>query len=247
MRQYYFSRLLAVGVVVVAFAASADAQKNSSVPVTTTLADVGTTSYPLRVQSDRKGAYVTQVVKRTPQVDSELIVNRNGTDWSLTTYYGPGFTATNRTVFFDLREQLTPGAFVTPLIGTADGVPVEYGWSSAHLIAKCSVAGIDMRTMAPGTSVLCPGSLRFRALNGEWYRFSFQPDNFPTSQRFLVTCTQADSTGCRVWTIGPSGTALTGDDPNPKSRNTLLHIDQGSAILAVGGDYYVSFGFTVAR
>jgi hypothetical protein len=40
---------------------------------------------------------------------------------------------------------------------------------------------------------------------------------------------------------------LTGTDPNPKSLHTLLQIDDGGSILAVGGDYLLSFAFTVTR
>ena len=62
-----------------------------------------------------------------------------------------------------------------------------------------------------------------------------------------MTCTAADTTGCKVWTISPSGTAVTGTDPNPKGLNKLLLIDSAGTVLAEGGDYYSSFSITVAR
>jgi hypothetical protein len=57
----------------------------------------------------------------------------------------------------------------------------------------------------------------------------------------------ADATGCKVWTVTPSGTTTTGTDPNPKNYTKLLHINETGDILAEGGDYYLSFSITFAR
>jgi hypothetical protein len=249
-RTRQFSGLLALALATGPLTAGPSAQKNPDIPVTVTIADRGAADQPLRVQSDRKGAYVTKAVKQTKQVDSALLVNPTGTDWSLTTYYVSrgSYAASDRTVFFDLREQAAAGSFVTPILGTdALGAAVEYGYVTAHLIAKCSMVNVDMTRMATGATASCPGSLRFRAPDGLWYRFSFQPDNFPQVDRFLVTCSQANSTGCRVWTVTPGSSRTTGTDSNTKSLNTLLAIDEAGNILSVGGDYYLSFSITVAR
>lgn len=223
--------------------------KRTIIEVTSTLADLGSSGHPLLVQSDRKGPYVSTVVKNVRQVDSILIHDQYGTDWSLTTYYvlRNSYVASDRSVFFNLAEQVQAGGFVSPILGTAEGLPVERGYVTSHLTTKCSVDNIDMLAMASGATVLCPGSLRFRAPDGLWYRFSFQPNNFERSEKFSVTCTRGDITGCREWRIVPSGTTLTGTDPNPKSLHTLLQIDDGGSILAVGGDYLLSFAFTVTR
>ncbi|MBA3641454.1 MAG: hypothetical protein H0W53_19725 [Acidobacteria bacterium] len=69
--------------------------------------------------------------------------------------------------------------------------------------------------------------------------------NYPQVDRFGVTCTRGDGTGCREWTIAPGTTTVTGTDP--KSLNTLLLIDDGGTILAQGGDYRLSFRITVTR
>lgn len=241
---------LALALVAGGALAAAAPSRTSNIPVTTTLADLGTTGAPLRVQSDGRGAYTTVTVNRVKRVDSLLIVNPTGTDWSLTTYYNSkgALVASDRTVFFDLRELAAAGGFVTPILGTdAYGAAAEYGRATAHLTAKCSVVNVDMTKMALDATAQCPGSLRFRAPDGVWYRFSFQPDNYPNSERFLVTCTQVDGTGCKVWTLAPVSTRTTGGDPNPKSLNTLLQIDASGNILAVGGDYYLSFSITLAR
>ena len=225
---------------------------NPNIPVTVTIADIGPGDNAFWVQSDRKGAYVTKTVNKIKQVDSLLIVNPTGTDWSLTTYYVSkgSYAASDRKVFFDLREQAAAGAFVTPIMGTDTSglpVPVQYGSVTPHLTAKCSVVNVDMVRMTLGGTALCPGSLRFRAPDGLWYRFSFQPENFPQVDRFLVTCQQVDGSGCRVWTVAPGNSRVTGTDSNTKALTTLLAIDEGGNILSIGGDYYLSFSFTVAR
>lgn len=230
---------------------AARAPRPSHYLVTTTIADVGG-SHALSVQSDRQGAYSTKTVNRVTQVRSAIDMFQTGSDWSLTTYsYAGGkggYAASDRTVFFDLREQFAAGGFDTPQMGTdGGGLPVEYGPVTSHLIVKCSNAGLDMLKIPVGVTAVCPGSLRFRAPSGQWYRFSFQPANYPEVDPFHVTCTAADPTGCKVWSIAPSGTAVTGDDPNPKGLNKLLLIDSGGTVLAEGGDYLMSFSITVAR
>jgi hypothetical protein len=227
----------------------ARAPRTTQIQVTTTIADLGG-DHELRVQSDRKGAYATKVVNRVTQVTSVIDQYLTGSAWSLTTYYTVkgNYTASDRTVFFDLRERAATGSFATPPIGTdGDGAPVEYGQVTSHLIAKCSLVNVDMLKIPLGWTASCPGSFRFRAPDGQWYRLSFQPDNYSEVDRLNVTCTAADSAGCKVWTIASGGTAVTGTDPNPKSLNNLLLIDSGGAVIAEGGDYYLSFAITVAR
>lgn len=245
-----FSTLIVVGLAVGAVSRLTTASPRSiDVPVTTTIADIVAGS-PLGIESDRQGAYLTSTVRKVAQVQSTLLSNSTGHDWSLTTYYSSkgGFADSNRTVFFDLREQVNAGSFSTPSLGTdTNGAPVEFGWVTAHLISKCSGVNVDMIKMPNGAAALCPGSFRFRSPNGQWYRFSFQPENYPDVDRFKVTCVAADSTGCKVWTISPSGTVITADDPNPKSLNKLLLITDQGEILAEGGNYYLSFSITVTR
>lgn len=246
-----WSALVVLGVMVGGLSlVAARAPRPSQYLVTTTIADVGG-SHALSVQSDRKGAYVTKTVNRVTQVRSAIDMFLDGSDWSLTTYsYAAkgGYTASDRAVFFDLRERLVPGGFDTPQMGTdGRGLPVEYGQVTSHLIVKCSNAGLDMLKIPVGGTAVCPGSLRFRAPSGQWYRFSFQPENYAGVDPFSVTCSAADATGCKVWSITPSGTTLTGSDPNAKGVNKLLLIDGGGTVLAVGGDYLMSFSITVAR
>lgn len=245
-----WSALVGLGVMVGSLSLiAAPAPRPSQYLVTTTIADVGG-SHGLRVQSDRQGAYVTKTVNKATQVRSAIDVFQTGSDWSLTTYYTAkgGYSVSDRTVFFDLREQVAAGGFSTPQLGTdSAGAPAEYGQVTSHLIVKCSNANLDMLQIPVGSTAVCPGSLRFRAASGQWYRFSFQPDNYLEVEPFQVTCTAADTTGCKVWTIAPSGNAVTGDDPNPKGVNKLLNIDSGGTVLAEGGNYLMSFSITVAR
>ena len=208
--------------------------------VTTTIADVGG-GFPLRIQSDRQGAYVTKSVGKTVQVKSVIDTFFDGSDWSLTTYYVAkgSYVASDRRVTFDLSDQLTVGAFPTPALGN--------GQMTAHLIVKCSNVNAALAAIPLGATVKCPGSARFRAPDGQWYRLSFSAENYPAVDPYAVTCTAADGQGCKVWTITPGGTTVTGNDPNPKGLNRLLLINANGDILAEGGDYYTSFSITVAR
>jgi hypothetical protein len=210
------------------------AGKITTIPVVVTIADSANGAW-LRAQSDTRGAYVN-----TSKVSSTIITNMQGSDWQLTTYYQTkrAYAPSDRTVLIDLSEQVSEGSFPTP---------VTSAYMPAHLIAHCSRVGVDMVKMSVGQFAACPGSFRFWAPDGLWYRVSFNPDNFPGVDLIKVTCTAADSTGCKVWTATPTGTVLTGDDPNPKNLGKLLQIDQSGNILAYGGDYYLSFSITVAR
>ena len=212
--------------------------KPSRVLVTTTIANSQNGS-SLRVGSDLQGAYVTTYNKKQEAVSTSIDRFQEGTDWMLTTYYGINQTPSNRTVFFDLSEPVAPSN-PTPPFATGSG--------QAHLIAKCRLVNVDMYKLTPGSYADCPGSFRFQASDGSWYRFSFQPDNFPNVNRLRVTCLSADGAGCKVWTIAPSGSVITGSDPNVKGRQKLLLLDGDTeAIAADFGDYYLSFSITVAR
>jgi hypothetical protein len=149
------------------------------------------------------------------------------------------YVASNRKVFVDLSEQLTMGGFATPALGD--------GQLTAHLIAKCSQVNVDLVGMSLGSTALCPGSARFLAPDGNWYRLSFNPDNYSEVNPFAVACTASDRSGCKVWTITPSSPVVTGNDPNRKSLNRLLLINANGEILDEGGGYYTSFSITVAR
>ena len=230
-----------------ALSSPAIAQKNAPIEVATTIADLGPSGSAYRVQSDRKGPYVTTVVNRQTQVKNILIVSAAGTDWSLTTYAngrGNSYVPTDRTVFFDLSELAAEGTFATPFLGT--------GYRPAHLTAKCSDVGVDMTKMALNATAECPGSMRFWAADDLWYRFSFDPEKFAGVDRFAMTCTSTTVTrgviACTRWTVRPGTARTTGTDPNAKSLNRLLHIDAASNVLNPdGGLYYLSFAFDVSR
>ncbi len=216
---------------------AAAAPKSATVNVTTTIAD-SQDGVGLLVGSDTQGAYVTTVVKKQEAMSSAIRSYSDGTDWWLTTF-GARQTPGGRSVFFSLTEPASPANPIPPF---------TTGYAQAHLIAKCRLVGVDMFRLTPGTAVDCPGAFRFQAEDGSWYRFSFQPENFPQVNRLRVTCLSSDSGGCKVWTIRPASTLVTGTDPNPKSLNTLLLIDDFSEeVVANFGDYYLSFAITVAR
>lgn len=227
--------LAAAGVIGV----SAAGGNYSTVPVTTTIADLGASAVPLRVGSDGKGAYPGADAK----VVSGIYRNMQGSGWALTTYYSAKrrLQGSSRTVWFDLTEPATAGNPPAP-------VPEPGALLQAHLIAKCDQAGVDMLAMAAGTSAVCPGTFRFQAADGSWYRLAFNPENYPHVDPIRVTCTAADGAGCQVWTLAPSGQPSPGDDPNPKNLSRLLLIDANGGVLDdLRGDYYISFSITVAR
>jgi hypothetical protein len=206
--------------------------------VRTTIYDSDGTS-ALRVQSDGKGVYQTTTVGSKTTVSSSIVSFNYtvGQDFFLTTYYPfkNSYAASGRTVRIDMSQQLSAGAFSTPALNTG-GAPV-------HIGVKCRLATpnpISLVGMAVNQAVECPGTFRFWAPSGEWYRFSFQPENFSASDRWKVTCIAAGTSGCTKWTITPSGT-------DGLSRNTLLHIDDGGTILEVGGDYALTYSFLVER
>jgi hypothetical protein len=218
---------LAAGIVIPTLHSSA---AGSDTLVTTTIAD-SQNGNPFRVESDLKGSYVN-----TKLIQS-LIQGSPG-DWILTTY-GPNSAPSNRTVFFDLTE---------PVSSSNPVPPFETAYVQSHLIAKCHLVNVGFLQIPAGTTVQCPGSFRFQAPNGLWYRLGFQPNNYPGVNPMNVTCNTADAGGCKLWTITPSGTTLTGTDPNPKNINKLLQIDpKTDAAIADLGDYYISFSITVAR
>ena len=210
------------------------AKPPADVPVVATLADTASGAW-LRVGSDTQGAYVT-----TSQTTSIIQQRPTGTDWLLTTYYTRrgSFAPSTRGVRFDLSEQHTSGAFPTPIAGVTT-MPVQ-------LKVGCSHANVDMLGLTQGQSVICPGSYRFWAPNGHWYRLAFNADNYPEVDGLTVTCTTAVPTGCKIWTITPSG-APTLADANPKNHTRLVEIDEDGFVVAEGGTYYVSFAITLAR
>ena len=218
---------------------SAAGGKFTEVPVMTTMADLGDSAVPLRVGSDGKGAYPGADAK----VVSHIYRNMQGSGWMLTTYYTAKrrVQGSSRSVWFDLTEPAASGNPPAP-------IPVPGALLQAHLTAKCDRAGVDMLALAAGTSAVCPGAFRFQAADGSWYRLAFDPDNYPHVNPIRVTCTVVDGGGCKVWTLGPSGPASPGDDPNPKNVSRLLLIDENGGILDdQRGDYYISFSITVAR
>jgi hypothetical protein len=218
---------LAAGIAMATLHSSAAGNRDTL--VTTTIADSQNGS-PFRVESDLKGSYVN-----TKLIQSLI---QSSTDWTLTTY-GPNFSPSNRTVFFDLTEPVSSGNPVPPF---------ENAYVQSHLIAKCHLVNVEFLQIPVGTTVQCPGGFRFQAPNGFSYRLSFEPNNYPGVNPMNVTCNTADSGGCNLWTIAPSGTTLTGTDPNPKNVNKLLQIDpKTDAAIADLGDYYISFSITVAR
>ena len=213
----------------------------ADVPVRTTIAD-SDASGPLRVRSDGNNpdVYETTTVGAKTTVTSMIysFQGTSGQDFFLTTYYPykNGFAASSRTVGIDLAGRVFGGGFSPPDLGTTGQVPVQ-------LSVKCRMAtpnAVSLVGMTYNQSVECPGALRFWAPDGQWYRFSFQPEKFSNSDRWKVTCSAVGSSGCTKWKVEPSGS-------DGESVNTLLRIDLQGTILEVGDDYRLTFSILVER
>jgi hypothetical protein len=251
----YVGSALALGLAVVTLATGCDSQSNAVVPttasaigsidataakpagdtaVTATIAD-SLNGFPLRVKSDGAGVYTNTTTTRS-------LIQGNTGDWELTTYTRDkrgNLIAGPRAVFFDLTEPVAPGN---------PPPPFQTSTLQAHLIAKCSVVGVNVLTIAAGTTASCPGDFRFDLSNTLAYRLSYAPNNFAEVNYMDITCLAADSKGCKQWTIATDGHALTGSDPNRKGVQKLLQIDpQTTGIIADLGDYYISFFISLAR
>lgn len=222
-------------------AASAKGGPPPDILVKTTIFNTDGAS-PLTVQSDGnpQAIYQTTTSGKTTTVTSKIysFLGTVGQDFFLTTYYSTknSYVASGRTVGIDLSGQSGTGSVPTPDLGTTGQVPVQIG-------VKCrnaTPAAVSLVGMTLNQSVECPGSLRFWAPDGRWYRFSFEPANYSNSYRWLVTCTAAGSSGCTKWTITPSGAGGT-------SVNTLLLIDSSGNILDVGADYTLNYSILVER
>jgi hypothetical protein len=212
------------------------AAPRTSYPVRVTIADVQA-EHPLLVQSDGLGDYEPGQI---PQSSIELY--KNGyTDWLFTTYVISArgkVTPSNRNVLFNLNEAVSP-----------DNVPSPIGaeYLQAHLKVACTDVNVNMLRIPPGGTVVCPGGFRFLARDGRWFRLAMSPMNFSDVNPVHVTCVSADSTGCRTWSITPSSTVTTGDDPNPKNVVKLLRVDANGIVLEQLGNYYLSFAITLRR
>jgi hypothetical protein len=205
-----------------------------TVTVSSVIADAQN-GYPLRIGSDDLGAYVN-----TRTVESVLEPQNSGTDWLMSTYGSVYRGGSNRTVVIDLSE---PASFSNP------PPPFTLAAVQTFLAAKCgSVQAIDMLKIPAGSTVQCGGAFHFVAPNGNWYKLSARPDNYPDVTDMNVTCLTADSSGCRTWSIRPDSLLTTGGDPNVKGVQRLLQYDQPTdRVLADLGDYYISFAYTISR
>jgi hypothetical protein len=217
----------------IAAASIGGSAKTTSMAVTTTIANAQN-GHSLRVGSDGQGGYVN-----TKQIESVVEHQTGGSDWLMSTYGAVYRGPTNRTVLFDLTEPVSTGN---------PPPPISVALAQAFLATKCSDVNIDLLAISSGSTVQCPGAFHFQGPNGSWYRLSFRPEIYPEVNDMNVSCTAADTSGCKTWSITPNGNYLTGTDPNPKGINKLLQYNPSTdAVIADLGDYYISFSIAVAR
>jgi hypothetical protein len=216
--------------------ATSFAQPRTSVPVHVSIADVQA-EYALLVQSDGMGEY-----EHDQEVQSTIEQYKTGyTDWLFTTYVLGArgkVTPSNRNVLFDLSEP-----------ASLDNLPSAIGaeYLQAHLKVGCTEVNVNMLRIAAGATIQCPGSFRFLARDGRWFRLAMNSNSFSDVDPLNVTCTSGDSSGCRTWNLAPSSTFRTGEDPNPKNVTKLLRIDVNGKVLEQLGNYYLSFSIDLRR
>ena len=252
MTKNTWALVAAVALGLASLSAISAAPKNGPILVKTHVAD-SIDGYPLRVQGDgilvqQDGSlYETTTIRKVQTIYSAIDRFLTGTGWSLTLYaYDRNWTPSGRTVFFDLSEPAVAQPQFPDYPNSNLPQPPEAGYYPAHMIAKCNVVNVDMLTLTIGGSVQCPGSFRFQATDGAWYRLAFNPSNYPQVNPLQVTCLTTANNACSSWSLTPSGGAST-TDPLPKNVTKLLRINTNEEVLADLGDYYVSFNITVKR
>lgn len=175
-------------------------------------------------------------------VTSILIDNNAGTasitngDWRLAL----GGNTANR--YVDIK--LVPDGSVTDV-----GLPTGYFNDQSGIETGCWSLGESMLTMASGTTMDCPMTLRLStgATKSYYYRFGMGTSAAPGTNMVEITCNGVDSTdgGCNNWTIQP----MTSGTQNPGETVALLKriCQSGHCTAADLGDYFLTFKFYITR
>ena len=209
--------------------ASATASKPpSDTPVTSTIDGLGLDTLPtLRIQSDQLGSY------RNSSSMQSIFQSAVG-DWVLDTLnYN---SSPQRKTLIDLRDPVAgsgPG-------GGAPTAPFTSQLVRTRFISKCSEYGVDLRTIAGGSTVYCPLAIAFDDSLGVRYRLTMHANNFPEVNLIQVTCVAVNSSSkCNQWLLEPSATQLNGERKNvAKLLKVASRPNQADQDM---GDFYMSF------
>jgi hypothetical protein len=203
-------------------------------PVTSTIDGLGLNTLPtLRIQSDQAGAY------RNSSSLQSILQSALG-DWVLDTLnYN---SSPQRKTLIDLRDPVAGS-------GPGGGAPVAPFTSQlvrTRFISKCSEYGVDLRTIAGGSTVYCPLAIAFDDPLGVRYRLTMHANNFPEVNLVQVTCVAVNaSSKCNQWLFEPSATQLNGERKNvTKLLKVASKPNQADQDM---GDFYMSFTIHVTN
>jgi len=208
--------------------AATAAKPASDTAVTSTIDGLGVDTLPtLRIQSDQAGSY------RNSSSLQSILQSAVG-DWVLDTL---NFNSSpQRKTLVDLRDPVAgsgPG-------GGAPMAPFTYQLVRTRFISKCSEYGVDLRTIAGGSTVYCPLAIAFDDPLGVRYRLTMHANNFPEVNLVQVTCVAVNaSSKCNQWLFEPSATQLNGERKNvTKLLKVASKPNQADQDM---GDFYLSF------
>lgn len=218
--------LIAIGLMV---APMANAQKQSNVAVTSTVADAD-----FQIQSDDGGVYTNSKAVQS-------IIQPIG-DWVLDTNYS---LLSTRSVWLNFSQ---PVAGTGPN-GGAPVPPFPYdphtglyaALVKARLITQCPTYGYSMLGLTNGETVSC-GLVIHIPYNGNDYRLVMNPlgiNNYSETETVNVTCNGVGTNGCRQWSIVSA-------DPDLGSKARLVQLTTGKKPAQINlGNFYFSFSITI--
>jgi hypothetical protein len=214
----------------------------TTIPITSTFADLDATGLPYDVQSDGHGSYSNGAAGVTTFLTSNGYNHIAYGDWQFDTY-----SSTTRKVnlSFDTNDAAQPG---DPAY-TAPANPPFWGTQSvlAHIEDKCTFINNDMLTMKAGSRFTCPLIIRFPATSRTDYRLYIARSftGYAETSDVQVSCNSADSGGCNDWFIDPIPVVNPDGSTNPGKAIGRLVLS--GKTLTNDGDFYVAFHFHLTR
>jgi hypothetical protein len=213
----------------------------TTIPITSTFADLDSTNIPYDVQSDGHGSY-TNTAGVTTFLTSNGYNHIAYGDWQFDTY-----SSTTRKVklSFDTNDAALPG---DPAY-TAPANPPFWGTQSvlAHIEDKCTLINNDMLTMKAGSKFTCPFIIRFPATSRTDYRLYIARSftGYTETSDVQVSCNTADSGGCNDWFIDPM--PVINPDGSTSPGKAIGRLVLSGKTASNEGDFYVTFHFHLTR
>jgi hypothetical protein len=204
------------------------------------------TSTPFQLQNDGNSQYATYKNSRTDSVTSEI--QQNSCDWVLDLS-----NSQSRSVQLSLGFPVSSGVELPagwPADGSLVNIPALVMTNCGRNSANGSTSVGNM-TFA-GQTLQCGLHVTFYS-GGIQYSLRMNASTWPGATWGQVTCTNAASNLCNVWTVTPgvdaNGSAVT--DPYTQQSSGIGELVQPSCDGCAGGTpvglYYVSFSATITK